>query len=238
MHVTVHRGPAGQSAAAGRSGSARANGGRSTTHTLWAMLVPAHIASYALGRDLVADELVRVGRKLELDTSVLGAERVACEAHWEATRRLWSDLESGTATGTAYAVLRRTVVDVAQRDGRGSGGARTDVRPQLEALELVPGVGVLIDGLLGAEPDHSALGAAARATGGTYDRADEHTTKVVVVSAGRHWPSLLGGSALPGELIRWVRVEANHRAWREHRVRRCVRLQVDIDEAVAQRAAA
>lgn len=176
------------------------------------------------GRRAAAGSAFRqLGATLEADVNAL--DHVVpglgsrCIDYLLSTRDLWACREAGEPLEHAV-VVRVPLVDRRQTDSK---VARVDLGPLYAAMEHVPAL-VPALGLLDADPDWSALDRV-----GTLERHDDRSALTVEL-ASAHWPLELGGPSSPGELVRTVRLEASHAAWRDRRVRRLVRVVVHAQE--------
>jgi hypothetical protein len=172
---------------------------------------------------------VILGNRVEVDlavvTEVLGEQ-------------LAEDLYSGYRSCAAFngrcvpegleTVRMQRVLTVANQ--RTSKQNRADLEDELEALERIGGVGVVVDELLGAEPDWEALAV----SGSPFYLRVRHDGDFVVttlaIDAAIDWVPVLGGPASTGEVRRWLEISSNYAAWRDRRVRRLVRLCVTAEE--------
>lgn len=175
----------------------------------------------------------QVGVRVEVDLNAVEAlsTRLAhvltvYDAH---ARAFWRALQTGTAAGAAYTLVRRTLMTHVQST------AKKDRRDLVEVYEALTGVAVLsdiVDELTAAEPDLDALaGLLDAAGGGQVLPAEAGAVAVqVLLDPNGALPDVLGGVRMPGEVRRVLTLTARHAAWRDRRVRRLARVEVAADE--------
>lgn len=170
-----------------------------------------------------------VGNRVEVDLDLVAALigpdiAEAFYRHYLACRDFDGRARSGVAA-TVY--LQRTLLDAAQCTSKPN---RSDLVAQVEALEVVPGVGDVISELTGANPDLDLL----RVLGDPFHirifKKDEQLRTTFVVDSCLDWLPELGGPASSGEVRRGFDAVTNYAAWRDRRVRRLTRLTVVCEE--------
>lgn len=171
---------------------------------------------------IVVDAITQLGKMLEVDLTAValvdpGLGR-RLNVYWAAASELWGRLSAGgSVSGVA---VRLPLTNARQTD---SSASRSDLRGELTAAEHMSTLRPALT-ILDTEPDWDALSEI-----GTLERDGSHAALTVIVYGGL-WPLCLGGPRRPGELYREVRIEANHAAWRDRRVRRLRSLSVNAVE--------
>jgi hypothetical protein len=203
----------------------------------------ALLASHPRARTLAGDCVVLVGARPEVDLDALrwheavtgGAGTVltgpvcadALAGYWGQCQQLWQDLRAGTPSG-AYVMTVRPLHRGQQKYTRGD---KTDLVAEIAACESVPALAELVTALTAPEPDLSQLALMAAGFGGTADRKPSGQVWVTAAFTGATtWPTILGGVAWPGEVERTVTLVGKHATWRDRRVRRLLRVEVDVRE--------
>jgi hypothetical protein len=126
-----------------------------------------------------------------------------------------------------YAVVRRTLVSVAQSD---TSSGRFDLTQQLRDGRLIPVLGDLLERICGASPDFQDV--VRRSAAWKCAVSEEANMRVVTleVGAAKGWTESWGGSFAENELRRIVTITVSHAPWRDRRVRRLVSVVVERDE--------
>lgn len=192
-------------------------------------------------RDLVLDAAehertrscgVRVGRRVEVD--VCAVENVDRElaarlrGYWAACTQFWT--RDGNVEQTGGAVLTRRVLTAAVQSD--APGGRRELDDEVRELTALPGVGELIDEILGAEPDVESVSRRGFRLGLTLKKdSKKNMLRVAVRLPGRAvWSETLGGAHSPGEFHRVLELRVSHAKWRDRRSRRLVALTVWAEE--------
>lgn len=192
------------------------------------------------GRPDLAEALspfgVTVGTRMEVDLDALGASDVPfrdqlCQvlsAYQSQARALRVKGTGASGAPGRYVVTRRAVVDDRVRNTRKD---RVDLREHYNALESLPLTGDLIREVTSAAPDADRVADLAHLAGGeaTWD-AEEGWQVRVPLTGQVLWPEVLGGAPRWAELSRSVTVVVRHTPGNDRRVRRLVRVLVEVDE--------
>jgi hypothetical protein len=150
------------------------------------------------------------------------------------SRRLLRDHRDGVE-GTAYAVVRRTLVAVAQSD---TSLGRYDLTQQLSDSRLVPVLDEIVEQVCASAPDFPEVVRRAAAWKCSVSKEANLHVVSLEVGAAKGWPDSWGGSFAENELRRVVTITVSHAAWRDRRARRLVSVTVERDELWADPATA
>lgn len=199
-------------------------------------LVTAQLAATA-GWGPAEVPTVEVGGSREVYLPELPAGQARrLRGYWDRCRQFWNDARTGAARGPWVAV-HRPLLSAVQTDSKAAG--RRDLRPQLEALESVPGLLPLLDEALSAEPDAAKLAALAELMAGTVEvTPGQVRVQVRLTADAATWSTDLGGPASAGEVARLVHLTTRQAAWRDRRVRRLSAVEVTAEEVWPDPAAA
>lgn len=155
----------------------------------------------------------------------------------EMYRRRWEQLQEDIAAGVpldvdALSTVTRELVDNAQADTVATG--RVDLHDSLAALTGLPGgAGDFFHEFLSPEPDRYLLRLLSAPFHGNvkFEDSSRQATATLYFEDGHDWPAVLGGS-WTSELLRSITVSSRYAKWRDRRVRRLCRVQVEARDVV------
>lgn len=181
-----------------------------------------------------------VGGRVEVDLDAVEEVMPAlCQALWAyhcETADLWREVGAGRAAGRAFVTTTRLAVDHQQVTSK---AGRTDLGRVFEDLSELALTRDLLDALTGGDPTLDELLARALDVGGTACQLQAGVWVARVPMPGAvAWPDSLGGPATLTETSRDLTLTARHAAWRDRKVRRLARVQVEVGEVWADPARA
>ena len=126
-----------------------------------------------------------------------------------------------------YAVVRRTLVSVAQSD---TSSGRHDLTQELRDARSIPVLGDLLEQICSSSPDFQDVIRRAAAWKCSVSEDGNLSVVKLEIGAAKGWAETWGGSFAENELRRLVTITVSHAAWRDRRVRRLVSVVVERDE--------
>jgi hypothetical protein len=170
----------------------------------------------------------RVGDRVEVDldraADVLDpADITALEEYSRKAEQLWAHAAAGGAMLPHLVVHRRMAEHVQVTSKKG----RADLVEVYQALvEATPALAEVTSELTGPAPDPDLLAQLVEPLEGQVRHGDGQVEVEVTFEGAHTLPRLLGGTPLPGEVSRTLRLTARQAAWRDRRVRRLAGVQV------------
>lgn len=153
--------------------------------------------------------------EVDLDAlaDAVGHRPVVRLARYAVAQQQFRRAERHTITGAPTITVRRTLVDVRQRDP-GGGARRETLGAHIEALRLCPTLAPLAKLALSNGCDEDELDEMAESMGGTVERDGNDCFVEVTVDVAGTWPLELGGGCGLDERRRTIRLRVNRAKWR------------------------